>query len=155
MNAPPFETILKDFEPFFQCSLQPDHNDSCLIKMGIGLHVQMELYNNGFLLIGCRLGILPAGNYRNQIIRAALQSNTHQLPSAGVFGLSPKSHQLILFLFLDPRHLTADKILAIMTPFLARAKEWADALSQGTVPSVTKSDDLSQSPIKLFGGLKP
>lgn len=143
-----FGAILKMFETFFKCPLEPDTNDSCLIKVGQSLSIQVELDRYGQLLIGCRLGVLAAGRYRETLIRETLKSNESTLPSTGVFAFSPKSHQLILFLKTDPNSLTIHDISTLMPPFISKAKQWAQAIAKGETPTVAPA---TNAPSGLFG----
>lgn len=143
MVSTPFESILKEFEPFFNCPLTPDSHQSCLIKMGIGISVQMELNRQDLLLIGCQLGALPMSRYRDNIIQAALKSNGAFPPSTGTFGFSHESNQLILFLLIDPHHLNANKISALLTPFVEKAKLWSDAIAKGETPVIQTATERS------------
>ena len=152
MVSSQFAGILKEFENFFNCPLEPDANDSCLINMGIGVTIQMELDRYGFILIGCRLGAVPMGRYRDNLIRAALRSNDETIPSTGILGFSHKLNQLILFMKLNPQRLTVHQILALMPPFVTKAKLWKDAIAKGEVPSVSLS--ASKKPSGLFGLIK-
>jgi Tir chaperone protein (CesT) family len=146
-----FGAILKEFEAFLKCPLEPDLNDSCLIKMKkMGISIQLEMDRYGKLLIGCRVGALPMSRFRENMIKQALKSNEATLPSTGIFGFSHKSSQLILFLHLNPDTLTNDQILAVMPPFIAKAKLWADAIAKGEIPSIDLSTSKS-SPSGLFG----
>lgn len=149
MVSSQFGLILKEFENFFKCPLQPDSQNSCLIKMGIGISIQIELDRTGFVLIGCRLGQLPMGRYRENLIRAVLKSHELYPPSSGVFGFSHKSNQLILFTKLSPQFLTFDQIQTLMTPFIAKAKLWKEAIEKGEVP-VVSAEFAVKSP-GLFG----
>jgi hypothetical protein len=98
MVASQFQAILQDLEPFFKCKLEPDNNNSCLIKMSSGIKIQIELDRYGdHLLIATRLGVLPAGRFRELVFKEALKANASDSPSQGVFGYSKKSEQLILF----------------------------------------------------------
>ena len=130
-----FETLLKEFEPFFGCRLQPNANQSCLIRMKDGVTVQMELDPSN-LVIGCRVGTHLSGRYRHQLIQQALKSNGTSLLSAGIFGFSHRSSSLILFIKIDPAALSANQIPSLLTPFLVRAKEWTEAISRGEIPAL-------------------
>jgi hypothetical protein len=145
-----FGALLKEFENFFNCSLEPDENDSCVVKMGVGVTLQIELDRYGFILIGCRLGALQMGRFRDNIMRAALQSNEATLPSTGVLGFSHKSLQLILFMKLNPHLVSIHQILSLMPPFVTKAKQWTDAIAKGEVPKIT-SETSSKVPSGLFG----
>lgn len=139
MVSTQFEAILKEFENYFKCSLEPDTNDSCLIKMENGLSIQIELDRNGLLLIGCRVGTIPMSRYRDNLFQQALKSNEASYPSTGIFGFSQKSNQLIFFIKLDPSPLSKDQILFLLPPFIAKAKQWTDAIANGEIPPVTQS----------------
>jgi Tir chaperone protein (CesT) family len=150
MVSSQFEAILKILEEFFNCPLNPDHNDSCLIKMGIGLSIQIELDSEGFLLIGCRLGFLPTGRYRTALIQQILKFNDQALPSTGVFGLSPKSHQLILFMRIHPSQLTKNLIDTALVAFIQQAKRWKDAMDKGDIPPLETSSSTARSSGGMF-----
>ncbi len=143
-----FEAILKEFEPFFNCPLVPDSNDSCLVKMNNGLSIQIEISQGGRLLIGTRLGVLHMGRYRENLIKAALKSNDMSL-SSGTFGFSNKSGQLILFILTDPHQLHSVSLL--LTPFLNKAKKWLDAIEKGEVPTTERETPVPRSPFGIFG----
>jgi Tir chaperone protein (CesT) family len=150
MVSSQFGAILKEFESFFNCPLEPDANDSCLITMGIGITLQIELDRSGLILMGCRLGTVHMGRYRDNLIREALKSNEATFPSTGVLGFSQKSNQLILFMKIDPVTFTIHQILKLLPPFVAKAKLWTDAIAKGEVPSIVPISS-SKEPSGLFG----
>lgn len=131
-----FESILKELEGYFGCPLHPDAAHSCLIKLENGLSVQMEIDPEGYLLVGSRIGKLPTGRYRSLLARQMLKFNALSLPSQGLFGLSQKSRFLIFFLRLSPARLTQEEIQRSLTPFLMKAKQWADAMAKEEVPAL-------------------
>lgn len=134
MVSSQFEEILKDFEPFFNCSLKPDANDSCLIKMTSGVNIQIELNSYGSLIIGCRIAALQMGRFREQVIQEALKANSCSSPFSGSFGYSSKSQNLILFIIVDPKELEVNKILDLMQLFTTKAQLWVEALAKGELP---------------------
>src|SRR5215204_4164435 len=150
MVSSQFGGILKEFENFFNCTLEPDSHDSCLISMEIGINLQVELDRYGMLLIGCRLGAVHMGRYRDNLIRAALKSNETTFPSTGVIGFSQKSNQLILFVKVSSHNFTANDIATLLPPFVTKAKLWMDAIAKGEVPSLTTAPS-SKAPSGLFG----
>ena len=152
MVSSQFGAILKELEPFFQCALEPDQNDSCLIKMGIGISVQIELDRYGYLLIGSVIATLPMSRYRDIIMKQALQSNEVSLPSTGVFGFSQKTNHLIFFLRLE-HSLSIQQILVLLPSFIAKAKTWSDAIAKGETPAI-ESGASSTAPSGLFGLIK-
>lgn len=142
--------ILKELEPFFKCPLEPDQNDSCLIKLGDEISIQIELDRYGYLMIGCRLGIVPMSRYRDNLMQQALKSNESSLPSSGVFGFSQKSQNIILFIRIDPVAYSIPHIIALMPPFIEKAKKWSDAIAKGETPEI-EATTVSKNPSGIFG----
>jgi hypothetical protein len=144
-----FESLLKDFEPIFNCALVPDENQSCLITTSSGITVQIELNSEGKLIIGSKLGVLKMSAYRIHLLKEALKSNDAALPHEGIFGYSTKSNQLILFLTIDTNQLNSEKIKTLLPPFLIKAKKWLDAISAGQIPSSEQKSNYV-SPMGIF-----
>jgi hypothetical protein len=152
MVSTQFGSILKLLQPFFDCPLEPDTNNSCLIKLELGISIQLELDRHGLLLMGCRIGTLPMSRYRDNLIKQALRSNELSQPSTGVFGFSQKSNQLILFTKLEPRDLTSQQLQNLLPAFIEKAKKWGDALGNGETPSVDEGGSQSgKAPSGIFG----
>ena len=151
MVSTQFGALLKEMEQFFHCSLEPDQNDSCLIKMGTGISIQIELDRYGYLLIGCKIGLLPMSRYRDNLIQQALKSNAVSMPSSGTFGFSQKTNQLVLFMRLDPGSLSMHQILQLLPSFATKAKKWTDAVAKGETPSVEEAETPSNTPSGIFG----
>lgn len=150
MVSTQFQGILKEFEPYFKCQMVSDENESCLVHMGIGLEVQIELNSYGLLLIGCKLGPL-IGRYQDAIFKEALKANELTPPSSGVFGFSQKSKNLILFILIDPKTLKPEMVSVLMDPFIAKAKLWADAIAQGIIPSASPDGKGKEKSDNVFG----
>lgn len=130
-----FDGILKDLEVFFNCPLHADTNQSCLVEMGFGISLQMELNPQEQLVIGSIVGILPFGGYRDRLIKQALKSN-YSAPSSGVFGYNIKTNHLILFISINPTRLTKEKIYDKLPPFIEKAKLWKETIEAGEMPIV-------------------
>lgn len=136
MHNTPFDLLLKEFEPFFNCPLTADENNTCLIKMGLGLSLQLEMNIDGQFIIGCVLGTLPSNRYRNDIITEALKSNNAYPPSDGVLSFSHKTNHLILFILVDPQKLNQEWINSKVPVFIQRASIWSKAIENGEIPSI-------------------
>jgi len=116
--------------------LQPDGNNSCLIRFPNGTQVQLELDHSGTnLIIGCDLGLVTPGRYRENVFREALISNGLPYPRHGDFAYSRHSDHLVLTHTLPIKDLNGEKIAAALTPFLEKAKSWQEALARGDIPS--------------------
>ncbi len=148
MVSSQFGLLLKEFEPFFGCDLLADENNSCLIRLVTGLHIQIEMDRSGQILIGCRLGPLFTGRYRDSLIKQAMKSNDAGPLSSGIFGFSQKSRQLILFTKLDPATLTRDRIGRVLPAFVNKAKIWKEAIEQERLPPIE-----SAAPTTIKSGL--
>lgn len=147
-----FEAILRDLEPILHCTLKPDTNNACLVRLRSGLLVQFELNRQGHLLIGVKLGAIPSSQYLENILREALKANyMHSISTQGIFGYSKKSNQLILFATVDNRNINTDLLASVLGPFLIKAQAWADAIGRGDVPSASSEEKTGQVSNGLFG----
>jgi hypothetical protein len=146
-----FEALLQELEPFFQCQLTSDQNNSCLIKMKTGIKIQIELDRYGEnLLMGIKLGAIPPGRYREMLFKEALKSNHTRIPFRGILGYSKKSSNLILFSLLDIRDVNQEKMITILTALLNKAETWASAISKGDIPFSLAESTINSQP-GIFG----
>ena len=107
-----FESLLDEFSKAADLpNLKPDANNSCLIALPQnGPQIQLELDRSGeFLIMGCNLGFLPMGRYREMVLKEALRANGLPYPRVGTFAYVKKTDNLILFLKLPTRELTGSK----------------------------------------------
>lgn len=146
-----FDNILKDFEPFFNCTLQSDANHSCKIEMGFGISIQIEINQENQVIIGSIVGELPPGVYRDRLIRQALKSNNSSPLSSGTFGYSKKSNHLISFLLIHSDKITPDYIFEILPPFIEKAKLWKEAIEENQLPAVEDPSKENTKGHGLFG----
>ncbi len=120
--------------------LHTDRNNTCLIKLAIGVSVQLELRPNGqSLLMGSDLGQVVPGRYRTNIFREALKTNCLPYPLHGILGFSKKKEHLVLFQYLPVKELTGEKIAEALTPFSEKALKWKAALERAEVPLVAST----------------
>ena len=143
------DSVLKDLESFFNCHLEADNNQSCLIKMSIGISLQIELNNNNMLLIACVLGTLPMNQYRFQILKQALRANDVFPPSTGSFGYSSKTNHLLLFMIVDPNKLNANTVFTLLPPYIEKAKIWKEAIENQSIPEIEVP--ANTQPVHVFG----
>lgn len=131
-----FGTLLQEVARKLQIpNLQPDKNNSCQIRFGKDLRIQLEIDPSGQnLIIGTNLGTVPPGRYRENIFTEALKANN--LPSAnrGTFAYSRKTDSLILFEKMPLKDLTGDIVADFLVFFLEKAKIWKEAVTRGEVP---------------------
>lgn len=134
--------------------LVPDKNNSCLIKIGDGLQLQIELdKSEQYLLLGSVLGIPGNGPMRADLFREALKANQYFIenpsePRYGIFAFSKRTRNLILFDTLFLNGLTGDKVAEFLVPFLDKAKKWTAAIRNNELPP-----NLPTSSAKGVGGI--
>lgn len=134
-------SILQELSTALQIpNLQPDKNNSCLIKFKNGQEIQMEMDKSGqFLILGTTIGHTVPGRYRENIFREALRANHLAERQHGVFAYSKQSDTLILFQMIPIQDLTGEKVSSLITPMMERARVWVDAISRGDTPPVEQS----------------
>lgn len=115
--------------------LVPDSNHSCLIKFPTGPSIQIEIDKTGnYLMIGCDLGEIPVGPYRENVFREALKANGRPFPHAAEFAYSKQSNKLVMTRYLILNSLRGETVVEALTPFQALAGQWHEALARGEVP---------------------
>lgn len=120
-------------------NLQPDANNSCLLKYPDGQEIQVELDDTGeFLLIGAKLGPVPPGRYREDLFVAALKANAMPHPLHGILCYGPKADNMLMFQKINIKDLNGARIAAEIPPFVEKARLWTDAIKRGDVPLVTQ-----------------
>jgi hypothetical protein len=142
--------ILKDLESYFKCPLKPDANHSCLVKLPSGVKIQIELdRREENLVIGCNLGTLPAGSFKNNILRQALKANGLPPPLYGILAFT-RSETLILFARVPINHINMDQLTTLLNKFIEKAQTWSTALAQGNIPELPLFENQQSRP-NLFG----
>lgn len=134
-----FGSLLEEFSKAVDIpDLHPDENQSCLIKFPEGgPEIQLELdREETHLIIGCNLGFLPPGRYRENVFKIALQSNGFPAPRRGDFAFSKKADQLILWTRMPIKDLNGQRIAAVWDHFLEKATLWHQAIKEGEVPAL-------------------
>lgn len=148
-----FESILQELghtEIIPVHDLHPDKNNSCLIRLKGGLEIQLELDSkNDYLIIGCDLGPISNGRFREETFREALKANGLPYPRWGNFAYSQKSDHLVLFEKLHTRDLNGEKVADFLTHFIEKAFLWRDSLLRNEVPII--SGIHTTRPIGMFG----
>lgn len=133
-----FGTLLQELgQSLGHIELHPDHNSSCLIHLKEGINIQVELDRGAQnLILGCNLGTVPPGKYRENLFNAALKANDLPPPLHGILAFSQKTQHLILFEKINVRDLTGEKVAAEVNPFAQKAVTWSEALKRNDVPAI-------------------
>jgi hypothetical protein len=143
----PFEILIKELGNKLGTSLSPDQRQSCLLNFSeLELAVQIDLDTNADqILLGCELGILPPGSYREQMFRKALRTNAFTEIRLGILAYSEKKNALVLFKFLPLESINADQLFQKLQDFIEHVLVWRDSLKQGTLPTIEEEQPPSKS----------
>lgn len=148
-----FGAILQEIGRSFNVNLQPDVNNSCLLKLLNGLTIQMEIDKQGrYFIIGSDLGAVPTGRYRENLFKEALRANGMPAPRHGNFAYSKQKDHLLLIEMVPLKNINGEKIKAILQPFGEKAINWKSAIEKGEIPLVTSA---AQTQNNGMFGLKP
>ena len=133
--------------------LHPDRNNSCLVRIKGGIELQMELDRSGQnLVIGCDLGAIPPGRYKENLFREALKANGLPHPRYGIFAYSKQTDHLIVFDTLNTKDLTGDKVAEYLVKFMEKVVTWRSAISGNDIPLIAA---IKSSKLGGIFGLKP
>lgn len=148
-----FGTLLEDLGKLIKVEkLEPDQNNSCLISFTNGVKVQLEIdHARNLLIIGCDLGSIPPGRYRETIFREALKSNGLPPPRHGNFAFSKRQDHLVMSEELPMKDIHPDQIHQLLEPFLTKAKEWQEAILRGDTPTILQGAYRSSAKSGMFG----
>lgn len=139
MTAGLYESILKEFSSTLKIEpLEPDENNTCLIRFANKVEVYLEMDKRGEnLIVGANLGELPTGRYRENLFRLALSSNTVPFPRYGNFAFSNAANSLVLFETLPAKELRGDQVAEFIAPFVQKAALWKQAIEKSEIPTVS------------------
>lgn len=137
----PFEDIINELGSEMGINLKPDSHESCKLEFVEGVSIQIDLAGNADqVLIGCELGKLAPGTYRERIFKQALCVNGLSKEPRGVLAFSEKKSALIFFQFLPLSSLNGEKLFHFTQLFLENAKVWIEALKSGNVPALPEAE---------------
>lgn len=148
-----FGTLLEDIgKKFGDITLRPDKNNSCLIKLKGGTEIQLEMDHSGqFLVMGCKLGEIPPGRYRENLLKEALKANNLPYPLHGVLAYSQKGNTLILYQKLIVNDQIASTVASEIPEFAEKAKVWLTAIQQSNLPTINLTEATQKTGGGMFG----
>lgn len=133
----PFEDLLKELGSKIGTSLTADRNQSCRLEIEEGFYVQIDLDSSGErILIGCNLGRLRQGSYRNALIKQAMRTNSAALTPRGILAYSKRNDSLILFQYFTLVYCNAETLYEFIQLFIAHARIWYDSLLREEIPQI-------------------
>lgn len=127
-----FQEILHHLSAELDLPLQTDKHHACAIQIRQGLIVQLESNaEQEKLLIASQIINLPPGKFRENVLREALKTNAKPDPRIGILSYIPKVNQLVLFQTYPFDILTAERLVALLGPFIQMAEKWRRAIETG------------------------
>ena len=133
-----YEILLEEIGAILGVSLYPDQHNTCLVKLENGLEVQFEMDRTGeYLLLGIDLGIVPPGQYREELFKEALRANGQAAPPrAGVLAFSRDTESLVLHEYLHAHNLNGEQVVFTLGLLAEKGLTWHNAVKSGEVPLV-------------------
>ncbi len=127
-----FEELLHELGKLFGLPLKPDKSHFCALQIKQGLKVQFQT-DTAFekLLIASKIGELPAGKFREDVLKEALKANGLTDPRAGVFAYIRANNQLVFFQRYPFDILNGERLAGLLGPFIETAERWKSAIDAG------------------------
>ena len=126
-----FQEILWDLGELTEMPLHVDKNRACklLLEGSISLQIEMDDTKDRLLIAGI-ITEIPAGKFRENVLKEALKVNSTYHPF-GVFSYVEKINSLILFNELIASEITPEKLLDFLESFIEEAHSWRLAIHSG------------------------
>lgn len=151
MSLDRFEELLKELGRLIDQPLHPDKHLVCRLNVNNTIHLQIEHdARKDRLLIATFICEVPAGKFRENILKEALKSNA-PYARTGTLAFSERNNQLALFAYLPFQYITAQKLADFLSVFIEKALGWKQGIESGNLPIFGASQPKSTG----FFGLRP
>lgn len=128
----PFETLLKDLGQVFHLGLHTDRLHACTIQIDPHLKIQLQLdASQENLWIFSKLIELPAGKFRENILKNTLKENGQPDPRTAIFGYIAATNELAMFQKYPLNILNGESLSGIIGAFAEMGAHWIDAIANG------------------------
>jgi hypothetical protein len=132
-----FEELLRELGVEYSLPLHPDKHGFCKLRINETLSAQIEFNpDQNIITIATFISEIPAGKFRENILKAALQNN-HYYPEKSHLSYCDKNNQLALFQKVSITTLTGKKLSEILSEFINKAEEWRTAIGTGNLTGLT------------------
>ena len=126
-----FAQLLQELGVLINVPLKPDKNGVCQMKINNALDVQLEDQpTKDRILVGCFICDLPAGKFREEVLKEALKANSNY-PRKGTLSYSERNNKLVLFDYLYYVNIRTDTLEDYLTGFFETANAWRESLERG------------------------
>jgi len=154
MAAELYETILQELGELMEMELKPDVNQTCLIRLKPGLEVYFEMdKKDQWFVMGCILGTIPPGTYRQSLFTEALKMNGLPPPYTGVFAYNSPAQTLVFYRFFLAEQLKGEEVFTAIPAFTKVSLAWKEAIDQGNIPDTGIAPEAETTPHSGMFGL--
>ena len=138
MPAHTFASLLKEIgEKIGISNLESTQNNNITLTLkGKNDVVLQQHKTEPYLIISFEITEIPAGRYRENILREGMKFNGLNQAHEGIFGFSKKAQKLFLFDMLPMNEISADQVNSIMHSLSERVTLWKDTTSRGDIPNI-------------------
>lgn len=153
MPAYTFASLLKELgEKIGIPNLEPTENNNIVITLAGKNDLILEQHKSQpFLIISFEITEIPAGRFRENILREALKFNDLNQVHGGVMAFSKKTQKLVLFEMLPMNDIHVDQLYTVMKALSEKATLWKESLSRGEAPSLTSFQGGKGAGPNIFG----
>lgn len=153
MPAHTLPSLLKELgEKIGIPNLEPTSNNNITLSLKGKINVVLQQHETEpYLIISFEIIEIPAGRFRENILREALKFNGLNQLHAGIFAFSKKTQKLILFDMLNMNEISGDQVNTVMQSLADRSLTWKEALNQGAIPAVESTASSQAPPGGIFG----
>jgi hypothetical protein len=133
-----FESLLKELGQIISIpNLESTSNNNITLTLQGKNNVILEKHKQlPLFIISFDITEIPAGRYRENVLREALKFNGLNKVHAGIFAFSKKSQKLILFDMLPLEEISGEQVHTIMMALSEKVTTWKEALSRGEIPAL-------------------
>ncbi len=144
----PFLEVLYKLSHLSGVKLYPDSHNACKLVISDHISIQLEVDDKQErLLLGCIICEVPAGVFREKVLKHAMAANASEIPMYGSLCYVEKKNALALYDFLTIKHLNEDFLLDYLTVLARKAEEWRVSLSENKPgPNLLKNDPEDKPP---------
>lgn len=135
-----FQDFLNRLSPLLDVPLYIEKKRAVRIKINEAIHVQLEEdESKERILIACFVHEIPAGKYRENLLKEGLKTNALS-PRIGTFAYSERNNQLTLFTHLYYVGMPIEKVADILALFIEKALLWRGAIERGVLPQISDTE---------------
>lgn len=135
-----FQDFLNRLSPLIDVPLYVEKKRAVRIGINETLHVQLEDEEaKERILIACFVQEIPAGKYRENLLKEGLKANT-SYPRIATFAYSERTNQLTLFDHLYYANLQIEKAADTLALFIEKALLWKQAIERGILPQISDAE---------------